>query len=59
MYGVTKNTLHIAEYQSGELNNYITGKMTGDNRIVFSKSNRRDLIKPEEPPIWWEDNQKK
>ncbi len=53
MYDGSQNTLHIAEYQSGKLENYITGKMVGKNRIIFSKPARQDLIKPQEPPIWW------
>ena len=53
MFDGSSNVIHIAEYKSEKLSSYITGTMIDDNRIVFSKSTRKDLIKPEEPPIWW------
>jgi hypothetical protein len=53
MFNKSENVLHVAEYESGKLNNYIIGKRVTDNRIVFSKSTRQDIIKPQEPPVWW------
>lgn len=53
MFDSTQSILHIAEYKSDKLTNYITGKMIGDDKIIFSRATRQDLIKPEEPPVWW------
>jgi hypothetical protein len=53
MFNKAENVLHVAEYESGTLKNYIIGKRVTDNRIVFSKSTRQDIMKPQEPPVWW------
>ncbi len=53
MFNKAENVLHVAEYESGMLKNYIIGKRVSENRIVFSRSTRQDLMKPQEPPVWW------
>lgn len=53
MFNKAENVLHVSEYESGMLKNYIIGKKVSENRIVFSKSTRQDLMKPQEPPVWW------
>ena len=53
MFNKAENVLHVAEYESGTLKNYIIGKIVSENRIVFSRSTRQDLMKPQEPPVWW------
>ena len=53
MFNKAENVLHVAEYESGTLKNYIIGKRVSENRIVFSRSTRQDLMKPQEPPVWW------
>jgi hypothetical protein len=53
LYNAVDGTLNVAEYQSRNLRNYFVAKKVGANTIVFSKSTRKDLIKPTEPPIWW------
>ena len=45
--------IHIASYRSGSLVQYLVGRIVENNKIVFAKSSRRDLMKPQEPPIWW------
>jgi len=53
MFNKAENVLHVAEYESGMLKNCIIGKRVSENRINFSRSNRQDLMKPQEPPVWW------
>lgn len=53
MYDASKATLHIAEFRAGRLDSYIIARRDGTDRIVFSKSNRQDVVKPSEPPTWW------
>jgi hypothetical protein len=53
MYDAAKTTLHIAEFKDGRLDSYIIARRDGSDRIVFSKSNRQDIVKPSEPPTWW------
>jgi hypothetical protein len=58
MFNKAENVLHVAEYESGTLKNYIIGKRVSENRIVFSRSTRQDLMKPQEPPVWWVNQEK-
>jgi hypothetical protein len=53
MFTKSDGALHIAEYEGGVLKQYIVGKKVDDNTIVFTKPTRRDLMKPQEPPVWW------
>ncbi|MFC1764034.1 hypothetical protein ACFL6U_18420 [Planctomycetota bacterium] len=53
MFDNPDQSLHIAEYKNGKLVNYIVGKMANKERLVFSRSTRTDLMKPQQPPIWW------
>ena len=50
-----KNTrkLHIAEFESGNLKKYVTGQFIRDDYIVFSVSDRKDIMVPSSPPVWW------
>lgn len=48
-----KKEIHIAEYHSGKLDQYMIGRFEGEDRIIFVHSSRKDLLKPKEPPIWW------
>lgn len=52
-YDKSSDTLKIAEYRNDHLENYIIGKITGANIIVFSKGKEKILIRPKEPPVWW------
>ena len=53
LYNPAEGTLNIAGYQSTKLKTYLVGKKVDNDKIVFSKSARKDLIKPTEPPVWW------
>jgi len=48
--------MQIAEFDSGKLNSYIIGQLDDSGRIVFRKSERQDVLKPQEPPIWFVGN---
>jgi len=54
LYNSSEKILHVAEYKSEKLKNYIVGERMSENKIVFRKSKRQDLLKPARPPIWWE-----
>jgi hypothetical protein len=45
--------LHIAEFESGNLKKYVTGQFINEDYIVFSESDRKDLMVPSIPPAWW------
>src|SRR4030043_1370429 len=38
--------IHISLYRSGSLVQYLIGRIDGNNKIVFTKSQRKDLLKP-------------
>ncbi len=52
MYNNKNREIHIANFEYGELKNYIIGKRLG-KRIVFSESHKKELVIPKEPPTWW------
>ncbi|HUU89020.1 MAG TPA: hypothetical protein VMX17_14895 [Candidatus Glassbacteria bacterium] len=53
MFDSSQNNLHIAEFESGKLKDYIIGNKVSDDKITFSRPSKRNLLKPEEPPVWW------
>ena len=55
MFDSPQNNLHIAEFESGKLKDYIIGNKVNDDKITFSRPSKRSLLKPEEPPVWWVD----
>ena len=48
--------LQIAEFHSGKLDSFITGQMDDTGRIIFRRSERKDILKPQAPPIWFSGN---
>jgi len=52
LYDSSEKILHVAEQKSEKL--YIVGERVSENKIVFRKSKRQDLLKLDRPPIWWE-----
>jgi hypothetical protein len=56
LYTGSEKILHVAEHKSGEQKNYIVGERVSENKIVFRKSERQDLLKLGRPPIWWGNN---
>ena len=50
----SSNKLHVAQFASGKLEDNIVGQKINENLIVFSKSSRKDVMQPQEPPLWWE-----
>jgi hypothetical protein len=53
VYEAESKKLQIAEFHSGRLVDSITGEMNNTGRIIFRKSGRKDIGKPQEPPIWF------
>lgn len=47
-------TLQVADWEQGELKSIIVGRFVADDQIIFELSSRRDLMQPESPPSWWE-----
>jgi hypothetical protein len=56
VYEAESKKLQIAEFHSGKLENNIIGQMDNTGRIVFRKSERKDIMKPKEPPVWFSGN---
>ncbi len=54
LYNSSEKILRVTKYRSEELKNYIVGERVSENKIVFRKSKRQDLLKLDRPPIWWE-----
>lgn len=52
-YQVESAQLQIAEFHAGELKSCIAGKRDTTGRIVFRRLDRKDVLKPQEPPIWF------
>jgi hypothetical protein len=52
-YEPASKKLQIAYFRSGTLKSCIIGQMDDEGRIVFRRSNRTDVLKPQEPPIWF------
>jgi hypothetical protein len=52
-YDASAKRLQIARFTSGRLDNSIIGQVENPTRIVFRQSPRRDILKPQEPPIWF------
>jgi hypothetical protein len=52
-YEAESKKLQIARFSSGKLENCIVGQVDNTGRIMFRKSERKDIIKPQEPPIWF------
>jgi phage FluMu protein Com len=55
-YEAESKKLQIVEFHSGKLENNIIGQMDNTGRIVFRKSERQDILKPKEPPVWFSGN---
>jgi len=53
-YNNSLKVLELVEFESGEIQNNITGRMFGDSRIVFSKSDKKDIQIQQDKPDWWE-----
>ena len=56
VYDPKSKKFQIAEFHSGRLVDSITGEMDNTGRIIFRKSERKDILKPQEPPIWFSGN---
>ncbi|MCD4699088.1 MAG: hypothetical protein K8R91_00745 [Phycisphaerae bacterium] len=56
-YDSAKRNINIAEFKAGKLKAHIVGQYDGQDKIVFRKSSRRDLLRPETPPSWWPNGQ--
>ena len=58
-YEAESKKFQVAEFDSGKLASHIIGKMDNTALIMFRRSDRRDILRPQEPPIWFpKDNQK-
>ncbi len=52
-YDAGTKRLQIAIFSSGRLENGIVGQIEDPERIVFRKLERKDILKPQELPIWF------
>jgi hypothetical protein len=52
-YEGASKKFQIAKFSSGKFEGCIVGLMEHPDRIVFRKSERKDLLKPKDPPIWF------
>jgi len=50
---VSTNTLNIATFRKGAMDSYVIGKKQSANRIVFTRSRRKDVLIPQAPPSWY------
>jgi hypothetical protein len=50
---VSANTLNIATFRKGAMDSYVIGKKQSSNRIVFTRSPRKDVSMPQVPPSWY------
>ncbi|MHC1725456.1 MAG: hypothetical protein AB9866_05490 [Syntrophobacteraceae bacterium] len=55
-FEASQKKLQIAEFHSGKLENNIVGQVDNMGRVVFRKSERKDILKTQEPPIWFLSN---
>jgi hypothetical protein len=57
-YDAGPKKLQMAMFYSGNLESCIVGHIEYPDRIVFGKLERKDLLKPKDPPIWFINNQR-
>ncbi|MBU1130456.1 hypothetical protein KKE45_04020, partial [Patescibacteria group bacterium] len=55
-YEAESKKLQVAEFRSGKLKDFIIGQMDSAGRIVFRRSERKNILKPQEPPVWFQGN---
>lgn len=48
--------LQVAEFRSQVLQDKIVGQVESTGRIVFRRLKREDILKPQEPPVWFPTN---
>lgn len=53
LYQPESRTLRIAEFHDGHATEHLQAKMTGTDRIVFSRPKTTNLMVPADPPVWW------
>lgn len=53
-YEAASKKFQLAKFSSGNLEGCIVGHMEHPDRIVFRKSERKDLLKQKDPPIWFD-----
>ncbi len=52
-YDVQQQTLQIAEFAAGKLQSLIIAQRDAKGRIVFRRAERRDVLPPQDPPVWY------
>ena len=50
---VSANVLHVATFNVATIDSYIIGTKENSGRIVFTRSNRTDILSPQAPPAWY------
>jgi hypothetical protein len=55
-YDAESKKLQIADFRLGRLKKAIVGQIDDTGRIVFRNSERKDIMKPQEPPVWFSGN---
>lgn len=53
LFDKKENVLKVAEFKDGKVLTVIQGRLGSDNKIIFSKVERKDLYAPEGTPIWF------
>jgi len=55
LFDPSSKRLNIVHHEGGSLKEHVTAEIQSENRIVFRKSGRRDLLPPASPPRWWQE----
>ena len=51
-YDAQQQTLQVAEFTAGKLQSLIIAQRDAKGRIVFRRAERRDVLPPQDPPVW-------
>jgi len=56
IYDGQKHELQVAEFNNGKLASLLVAHTDSSGRIVFQKSNRKNVLPPDDPPRWYSPN---
>jgi hypothetical protein len=52
-YDSQQQTLQVAEFAAGQLQSLIIAQRDANGRIVFKRAERRNVLPPQDPPVWF------
>jgi hypothetical protein len=52
-YDAQQQALQVAEFSAGQLKSLIIAQRDPKGRIVFRRAERRDVLPPTDPPVWY------